>query len=87
MSEMTPRQYWNHYTENNGGPVGVANKLGVPESSIFGICNGTRGIGRRLASRMKAADPLLNENILIWVTADPAIALERRANKQKTQAA
>lgn len=64
---MDARPYWNTYTEANGGPVGVAAKLGIPYSTIAGICNGSRGIGRELATRMADADPELDAKILVWV--------------------
>ncbi len=64
---MSPRDYWNLYVSNNGGPVGVAKKLEIPFSTIAGICNGSRGIGRVTARRMVQQDPLLDENQLIWV--------------------
>lgn len=62
-----PRDYWNHYVEQNGGPVGVAARLGIPYSTIAGVCNGSRGIGRRLALRMASADPLLDAGKLALV--------------------
>jgi hypothetical protein len=64
---MDARDYWNHYVEANGGPVGVSEKLALPYSTIAGVCNGSRGIGHDLAKRMVVADPLLDLNKLIWV--------------------
>lgn len=64
---MDARPYWNHYVETNGGPVGVAAKLDIPYSTIAGVCNGSRGIGHSLASRMAKADPILDANKLVWV--------------------
>ena len=77
---MDARGYWNHYAEENGGATGVAKRLDIPYSTIAGICNGSRGIGRRLAQRMAAADPLLDPNKLIWVRSF-------KAEQSKTQAA
>jgi len=67
---MTPREYWSHYVEVNGGPARVAERLNIPLSTIAGVCNGSRGIGRQLAERMAEADPMLDPKTLIWVTAD-----------------
>lgn len=69
---MDARTYWNTYVERNNGPVGVASLLDLPYSTVAGICNGSRGIGRRLAQRMSARDPLLDKDVLVWVTADKA---------------
>ena len=63
----TPRAYWDAYVAANGGPKGVSGRLGIPYPTIAGICNGNRGIGRELARRMGAADPLLDVGRLIWV--------------------
>ncbi|MCW0413507.1 hypothetical protein NB709_003383 [Xanthomonas sacchari] len=67
---MTPRTYWNQYTERHGGPAGVAARLSIPYSTIAGVCNGSRGIGRGLAKRMAESDPELDESILVWVEAE-----------------
>ncbi|MFT3806081.1 hypothetical protein [Arenimonas sp.] len=69
---MTPREYWNTYVERNGGPAKVSELTGVPLSTIAGVCNGSRGIGRRLAQRLAAADPMLDYKTLVWVTAKEA---------------
>lgn len=66
---MDARTYWNHYVEQKSGVAGTASHLGLPYSTIAGICNGSRGIGRRLAQRMAAADPILDKDMLVWVTA------------------
>jgi len=66
---MNPRTYWNQYADKQGGATGVACRLGIPYSTIAGICNGSRGIGRALARRMAEADPSLDEAILVWVEA------------------
>lgn len=83
---MDARDYWNHYVEQQGGPVAVAARLTIPYSTIAGICNGSRGIGHGLAERMAAADPLLDAGRLVWVRAtkvDPA----RRGTAAKAGAA
>ena len=64
---MDARTYWQHYVDQNDGPVSVAKRLGIPYSTIAGICNGSRGIGHNLAQRMAQADPLLDASKLIWV--------------------
>lgn len=64
---MDARTYWNSYVETNGGPTGVAAKLDIPYSTIAGICNGNRGIGRSLAKRMAERDSSLDASRLIWV--------------------
>lgn len=69
---MTPRTYWNKYVKRQGGVSRTADALGVPYSTVAGICNGSRGIGRVLAKRMAAADSGLDESVLIWVEAVPA---------------
>ncbi|HXI14751.1 MAG TPA: hypothetical protein VNM48_00170 [Chloroflexota bacterium] len=67
---MDARDYWDHYVKrHDGGMSEVAAALDLPYSTIAGICNGSRGIGRDLAQRMSERDPLLDENVLIWVTA------------------
>ena len=67
---MEAREYWNHYVAENGGPVGVSKKLGIPYQSIACICNGHRGIGHGLAQRMAKADPMLDPKKLVWVRAE-----------------
>lgn len=64
---MNARVFWTHYVEQYGGPAGVAAHLGIPYSTIAGICNGSRGIGHALASRMAQADPVLDATRLVWV--------------------
>lgn len=75
---MTPREYWNQYSDQNGGAVGVSKKLGIPYSTIAGVCNGSRGVGRDLAKRMADADPTLDMKVLVWIepiaTPDPGAA-------------
>jgi plasmid maintenance system antidote protein VapI len=67
---MDARSYWTHYVERNGGPTAVAKALEIPPQTIYAICNGHRGIGQVVASRMAAKDPLLDKNVLIWVQAE-----------------
>lgn len=67
---MDARAYWDHYVEREGGAVAVSGKLDIPYSTIAGICNRSRGIGRELAKRMAERDPLLDENVLVWVRAE-----------------
>src|SRR3546814_14580372 len=69
---MDPRSYWNHYVSQHGGPAGTARRLGIPFQTIASICNGNRGIGRKTARRMAEQDTLLDEKILLWVTAADA---------------
>ena len=64
---MDARTYWNTYVDDNGGPAKVAAKLAIPYSTIAGVCNGTRGIGRDLAARMHRADQSLDASVLLWV--------------------
>lgn len=64
---MDARALWNSYVDKHGGPTAVAAHLGIPYSTIAGICNGSRGIGRALAERMAAADAELDARALVWV--------------------
>jgi len=68
---MDARAYWNSYVERNDGPTGVAARLGIPYPTIAAVCNGSRGIGRSLASRMAERDPMLDPRVLVWVEATP----------------
>lgn len=68
---MDARAYWNSYVERNDGPTAVAARLGIPYPTIAAVCNGSRGIGRSLASRMAKADPMLDSRVLVWVEAVP----------------
>lgn len=79
LETMDARTYWNHYTEQHGGPSGVARRLGIPYSTIAGLCNGSRGCGRDLALRMHAADPLLDPSVLIFLRAKRAAATDKAA--------
>lgn len=65
---MDYRSYWNGYVEQCGGIQATAERLRTPYSTIACICNGTRGIGRKLALRFAEADASLDENVLVWVT-------------------
>ncbi|NLA68294.1 MAG: helix-turn-helix transcriptional regulator [Gammaproteobacteria bacterium] len=67
MKPVSPRDYWAKYVADNGGPAAVAAALNIPYSTIAGVCNGSRGIGRRLAQRMADADPSLDREVLVWV--------------------
>jgi len=64
---MNARHYWDRYVQAIGGPAAVATHLDIPYSTIAGVCNGSRGIGRNLARRMARKDPMLDEAKLIWV--------------------
>lgn len=65
---MDPRAYWNGYVDRCGGIQATAERLRTPYSTIACICNGTRGIGRKLARRFAEADAELDETVLVWVT-------------------
>ena len=65
---MNPRKYLLKYVNANGGPSGSARALNIPYPTMASICNGNRGIGKDLASRMqKASNNELDSNVLIWV--------------------
>lgn len=64
---MTPRLYWKTYIARFKDNRAVAERLGIPYSTITSISNGFRGIGHRLAARMVEADPTLDAKVLIWV--------------------
>lgn len=63
-----PRAYWDAYVERCGGVIATAERLKTPYSTVAGICNGSRGIGRSLAKRFAQADPMLDASRLLWVT-------------------
>jgi plasmid maintenance system antidote protein VapI len=84
---MDARDYWNHYVEQHGGAVAVASRLGLPYSTVAGICNGSRGIGHDIAERMAAADPLLDAGRLVWVRATKAAPARRATAAQAGGAA
>lgn len=71
MNAQDPRAYWQSYVDRLGGPSRVAEKLGIPYSTIAGVCNGSRGIGHALAGRMSEADQELDPMVLIWVRPAP----------------
>lgn len=75
---MDARAYWAHYVDSHGGIPQTAEALGIPYSTIAGICNGSRGIGRALARRLAQADPMLDERKLVWVTATKPRPEEKR---------
>lgn len=60
------RAYFRAYIDRRG-VVGSAEHLGVAYSTLAGICNGSRGIGRGLAQRLADADPELDAGVLVWV--------------------
>jgi len=64
---MTPREYWRAYVEQCGGTAALALRTGIPYSTLQGVSNGSRGIGKALARKLKASDPLLDEKQLVWV--------------------
>lgn len=64
---MDPRSYWTDYVSRLGGPKRASEHLAIPYSTIAGVCNGSRGIGRDLARRMAAADSSLDASVLLWV--------------------
>lgn len=55
------------YIKRCGGVGAAAERLRTPYSTVAGICNGSRGIGRDLAARFAKADPSLDEKVLVWV--------------------
>lgn len=79
---MDARAYWNAYVKQHGGPVPVHIRLGIPYSTIAGVCNGSRGIGHDLASRMAKADPLLDAAKLVWVRPIPPAHRSTVANRE-----
>lgn len=66
---MDARNYWLEYVNRCGGLKATAEKLQSPYQTIASITNGHRGIGRELAQRFAAADPMLDATRLIWVRA------------------
>lgn len=73
---MTPRAYWQNYVDKIGGRLAVAERLGIPYSTIACVCNGARGISHKLAQRMVDADPSLDAKVLVWVR---PIEIEKQA--------
>ncbi len=66
---MTPRDYWTMYVDTHGSVMNLSKRLNIPYSTLAGVCNGSRGIGLRLAKRLHEADPLLDIDKLVWVKA------------------
>lgn len=64
---MDARAYWSEYVRRHDGIAATAAHLDLPYSTVAGICNGSRGIGRSLAQRMAAKDALLDAKVLVWV--------------------
>lgn len=64
---MTPREYWSAYVEQSGGTAALALRAGIPYSTLQSVTNGSRGIGKALARKLKASDPLVDEKQLVWV--------------------
>lgn len=68
---MTPREYWAFYVEQAGGAGQLSARTGIPYSTLQSVCIGRRGIGKALARKLKASDPLVDEKVLVWVTPIP----------------
>lgn len=66
---MNPRTYWNAYVERVGGLPKLSCESGIPYSTLAGINNGFRGVGRELAQRLVNFDPLLDKGILLQIQA------------------
>lgn len=66
---MEPRAYWNAYIERVGGLPKLAAESGIPYSTLAGINNGFRGVGRELAQRLVDFDPLLDKGLLLQIEA------------------
>lgn len=62
------RTYWDRYVKSKGGVAGVVAKTKLPYSTIAGITNGHRGIGRDTAERLAKADRSLDIGKLLRVT-------------------
>jgi hypothetical protein len=68
---MDSRDYLMKFVDECGGKPAAAKQLRIPYSTLAAICNGTRGIGKRLAERMAANSAgKLSASRLIWVQAD-----------------
>ena len=67
---MTPREYLAEYVERHGGAPKVAQRLGIPYSTLAAICNGYRGISPQMADKMHKADPMIDRNQIVWVRAE-----------------
>lgn len=67
---MSARDYFLSYVYDCGGRQQAAQRLGIPYPTICAICNGHRGISKRMAERMASASGhVLDPNKLIWVRA------------------
>lgn len=72
---MDARTYFLTFVERMGGRKAAALKLGIPYVTIASVCNGHRGIGKRLAERMHiASGGELDAARLIWVKPIPRAA-------------
>lgn len=69
---MEPRTYWNTYVERVGGLPKLAAESGIPYSTLAGINNGHRGVGRELAQRLCDHDPMLDKGLLLQIEASRA---------------
>ena len=70
---MDARTYFLTYVERVGGRKAAAEKLGLPYVTIASVCNGHRGIGKRLAERMQ-----INSGGFLWIV-DTGISHDRGA--------
>lgn len=66
---MDARTYWDDYVSRHQGAAAVAQRLDIPYSTIAAVCNGHRGIGKKLAQRMASKDSSLDPQVLVWVVA------------------
>ncbi len=64
---MDARTRWDQYVEDVGGLQKVAVHLETAYSTVAGISNGSRGIGRKLAIRFAENDTRLSADWLVWV--------------------
>ena len=72
---MDARTYFLTYVERVGGRKAAAERLSVPYVTIASVCNGHRGIGKRLAERMQiASGGDLDASRLIWIKPDARAA-------------
>lgn len=67
MPELSPRDYWDAYVERCGGLPALAEASGIGYSTLAGVSNGFRGIGRDLANRLVDFDPLLDKGVLLQI--------------------
>lgn len=67
---MDPRTELLAYVESCGGREAAAEKLGLPYPTLCSICNGTRGVSRKMAQRLEVASGgALKAERLVWVEA------------------